>query len=107
MQFKKNLVFMVSLVFLVFTAQLLMGSSFNTYGEYNYNRLKDIASKKGYVRVVVEMNVPDIGPLTAISTGFRTGNRDGDSAFIQAAFEADLALGNAISMTRNITMIVN
>ncbi len=92
---------MVLLGFLVFSAQLLMGSSFNSYEEYNYNRLKDIASKKGYVRVIVEMDVPDIGPLTAISTGFKTGNRDSNSAFIQAAFEADLALGNAISMTRN------
>ena len=104
MRLKKNLLFMVSLVFTLFSAQLLMGSSFNNYEEYNYNRLKDIASKKGYVRVIVEMDVPDIGPLTAISTGFKTGNRDSNSAFIQAAFEADLALGNAISMTRNTVL---
>ncbi len=102
MQFKKSLLLIVSLVFLVFWAQLLMGSQFNNYEEYNYNRLKDIVSKKGYVRVIVEMDVPDIEPLTAISNSYNTGNRD--SAFIQAAFDADLALDNAISMTRNTVL---
>ena len=104
MQFKKNLVLIVSLVLPVVSAQLLIGSQFKNYEEFNHNRLKDIASKKGYVRVIVEMDVPGIETLTAISTGFKTGNRDRDSAFIQAAFDADLALGNAISMTRNTVL---
>jgi len=102
MQFKKNLVFIVLLVSLVFSTQLLVGSQFNNYEEFNYNRLKDIASKKGYVRVIVEMDVPDIEALTAMSTSFKTGDRD--SAVIQAAFDADLALDNAISMARNTVL---
>jgi subtilisin family serine protease len=104
MKLKKNLVLIVSLVFLVVSAQLLIGSQFKNYDEFNYNRLKDIASKKGYVRVIVEMDVPGIETFTALSTSFKTGIRDRNSAFIQAAFDADLALDNAISMTRNTVL---
>jgi subtilisin family serine protease len=102
MQFKRNLMIIVSLVFLVFSAQLLMGSQFNNDEEFDYSRLTDIASKKGYVRVIVEMDVPGIEVLTAVSTRFKTGNRD--IAFIQDAYDADLALDNAISMTRNTVL---
>jgi len=46
--------------------------------------------------------LPDIEVLTAVSTRFKTGDRD--IAFIQDAFDADLALDNAISMTRNTVL---
>ena len=101
MKLQKKLVLLLAVIFIAASTPLLMGTPFNNYEEYNYNLLKEIASKKGFARVIVKMDVPGIEDLTAYSTSFKTGNSAGDYAIKQAAFDADLALDDAISMTRN------
>lgn len=95
------MVLLVALVFIIASTPLLNGSQFNNYDEFNYNRLKQMASTKGYVRVIVEIDVPGIAELTALSTNFKTGNRVGGEFFKQSAFNADLALAETISAARD------
>jgi subtilisin family serine protease len=104
MRVKKNFVFMISLVLMMVSSQLVMGSSFNNYEEYNYDRLKQMAVKKGHVDVIVKMDVPDIEELTAISTNFKTGGMYAEETYRQAAFNADLKLGQAISNTKDAVL---
>jgi hypothetical protein len=101
MRLKKNFVLIMSLVLLVFSSQSLMSTHFNDYEDYNYNRLMEIAGRDGRVDVMVKMDVPNIRELTAISTGFTTGGANIDAAYVQAAFNADLALEQAISNARD------
>lgn len=97
---KKTVGLLVAVLF-VFTTLSLLGSQPTTDNEltYNYNRLMDIANEKGYVRVIVRMNVPDIVELTQRSTVFQTGIQD--QSYIQEAFDADIKLEQAISKTRD------
>jgi subtilisin family serine protease len=81
---------------------LLADSQYRNYEDFKYDQLKKIAAEKGFVRVIVKLDVPDIDALTAASTRFKTGNRD--SAYVQAAYNADLALEEAISYTRNMVL---
>jgi len=101
MRLKKNFVLIMSLVLLVFSSQSLMSTHFNDYEDYNYNRLMGIAGRDGRVDVMVKMDVPNIRELTAVSTGFTTGGANIDAAYVQAAFNADLALEQAISNARD------
>lgn len=101
MRLKKNFVLIMSMVLLVFSSQSLMSTHFNDYEEYNYNRLMRIAARDGHVDIIVKMDVANIRELTAISTGFTTGSAHVDAAYVQAAFNADLALERAISNARD------
>ncbi|UCH95682.1 MAG: S8 family serine peptidase [Candidatus Aminicenantes bacterium] len=104
MKLKKRVIFTFTMVFVVSlmaVTTLLTGSDspFKSYEDYKYDQLKKIASQKGFVRVMVKLDVPDIEALTLMSTGFKTGNAD--ESYIQAAYNADLALEEAISLTRD------
>jgi subtilisin family serine protease len=106
MKSKKNFIFIVPLLFLVlsmFQASWAVqprgtGSAANTY-DAGGDPLMKVLLKKGYVRVMVKLAVPDIEALTAFSTAYPTGNSN--EAYVQAAYEADLALEKAISLTRD------
>jgi subtilisin family serine protease len=100
MKLKKKIIFLLTAVLLVFSTTLLTDSQSRNYEDFKYDQLKKTAAEKGFVRVIVKLDVPDIEALTAASTGFKTGNRD--SSYIQAAYNADLALEHSISQTRNM-----
>ncbi len=102
MKLKKKIIFLVTAVLLVSATMLVTASQSRTYQDFQYDRLKKTAAEKGLARVIVKLAVPDIESLTAASTGFKTGNRD--SAYIQAAYNADLALKESISLTRNMVL---
>lgn len=102
MKLKKKIIFLLMAVLLVSSTTLLTDSQSRTYEDFKYDQLKKTAVEKGFVRVIVKLDVPDIEALTAVSTGFKTGNRD--SAYIQAAYNADLALDETISHTRNMVL---
>lgn len=102
MKLKKKIIFLLTAVLLVSSTSLLMGSQSRTYEDFKYDQLKKTAAEKGFVRVIVRLDVPDIEALTAESTRFKTGNRD--SAYVQEAFNADLALEKSISLTRNMVL---
>jgi subtilisin family serine protease len=102
MKFYNKFIFLLTAVLLVSSTTLLTDSKSSTYNDFKYDQLKKIAAEKGFVRVIVKLDVPDIEALTAESTGFKTGNRD--SSYIQAAYNADLALEEAISHTRNMVL---
>jgi subtilisin family serine protease len=99
MKLQKKLILLVTTV-LLFTSAPLLGSQYKNYEEYNYNRLMQMASELGYVRVIVEMDVPNIEMLTALSTNYKTGLNK-NKTFMQDAYNADLALEKAISTTRD------
>ncbi len=101
MRLKKNFVLIMSMVLLVFSSQSLMSTHFSDYEDYNYNRLMRIAARDGHVDVIVKMDVTNIRELTAISTSFTAGSAYVDAAYVQAAFNADLALEQAISNARD------
>lgn len=102
MQLKKNLVFVVSVILLICSIPLFAGSQVNNYDDYQFSRLAKIAAEKGYVRVIVEFDVPGIDALRAISNSYRTG--DQYKGFFQSAVNADQALGHAISMSRDTVL---
>jgi len=102
MKLKKKIIFLLTAVLLVFSTTLLTDSQSGTYKDFKYDQLKKTAAEKGFVRVIVKLDVPDIEALTALSTGFKTGNKD--SSYIQAAYNADLALEQTISLTRNMVL---
>lgn len=99
MKLKKKVIFLFTAALLVSTATLLLHSQSRTYGDFKYDQLKQIASQKGFVRVIVKMDVPDIEALTVMSTRYKTGSKE--VSHIQEAYNADLALDEAISFTRN------
>ncbi|MCP5107115.1 MAG: S8 family serine peptidase, partial [bacterium] len=84
---------------LVFSTTILTASQVNDYEKFKFDQLKKIASEKGYVRVIIKMDVPDIKALTDMSTSFKTGNSPSNRTFRQAAYNADLGLEYAISLT--------
>jgi subtilisin family serine protease len=102
MKLKKKTIFLLSAVLLVSSTTLLMGSPSRTYEDFKYDHLKKTAAEKGFVRVIVKLDVPDIEALTAVSTSYKTGNQD--SSYVQEAYNADLALADAISLTRNTVL---
>jgi len=102
MKLKKKMIFLLTAVLLVSTTTLLTDSQSRTYEDFKYDQLKKTAADKGFVRVIVKLEVPDIEALTVESTRFKTGSRD--SAYIQAAYNADLALEESISQTRNMVL---
>ena len=104
MKLQKRFVLLLALVFVVSSTPLLTGSQLNNYEEYNYNRLKQMALTNGYIRVIAKMDVPGIEVLTALSTGFKTGNSGKNKVFMQDAFNADLALDEAIAKTRDTVL---
>ncbi|MCU0287346.1 MAG: S8 family serine peptidase [Acidobacteria bacterium] len=104
MRNKKNFVLIMTLFCLLFLSQSLMSTHFKDYEDYNYNRLMRIANSKGHVDIIIKMDVPRISELTAVSNSFTTG-RAGvagtDGAYLQAAYNADLALEQAISNVKD------
>lgn len=97
-----KIIFLLMAVLLVSSTTLLTDSQYRTYKDFKYDQLRKIAAEKGFVKVIVKLDVPDIEALTAASTHYKTGNRD--SAYIQAAYNADLALEEVISHTRNMML---
>jgi len=102
MKLKMKITFLLTAVLLVSSTTLLTDSQYRTYGDFKYDQLGKIAAEKGFVRVIVKLGIPDIEALTAASTRYKTGNRD--SAYIQAAYNADLALEEVISHARNMVL---
>ncbi|MGD2088382.1 MAG: S8 family serine peptidase [Candidatus Aminicenantes bacterium] len=102
MKLKTKIIFLLTAVLLVASTTLLTGSQARTYEDFKYDQLRKTAAEKGFVRVIVKLDVPDIEALTAVSTGFKTGNKD--LSYIQEAYNADLALDEAISHTRNMLL---
>ncbi len=100
MRYIKNALIMISLVFLVLTASPLTGTQTNDYQNFKFNRLGKIAAQDGYVRVIVQMNVPDLVPLTEASVSFKSGFSQ-DKSYVQAAANADIALDMAIAGVRD------
>jgi subtilisin family serine protease len=96
MKSKKNYFFTVSMIFLVLSISLALWAVED--GLYDSSLSKTLL-KKGYAPVMVKLAVPDIEELTALSTAYITGISD--QAYIQAAYDADLSLERAISLTRD------
>jgi len=92
-------IFSAALVFILSSSMLLMGNKFSRYDDFNMNQLKKKADEKGFVRVIIKLDVPNIEALTIQSTGFKTGITD--TTYIQAAIDADLALEEAVSTAGN------
>jgi len=99
MNLKKRATFILTMIFLVSLVIQLAGSPSGTYEEFKYEQLMKAASEKGFIRLIVKLDVPDIEALTALSNSYQTGNTD--DSFVQAAYDADLALEKAISQTSN------
>ncbi len=89
----------VALGFLIASTIWLTGAQIKNDNTFNYNALLETAIEKGLVRVIVEMNVPDMEQLTSVSTNYKTG--EAQKASVQYALDADLALDKAISQKRN------
>lgn len=104
MKLKNNVVFIFSLalVFVFGSSMLLNGAKYSKYDDFRMHQLKKKAAEKGFLRVIVKLDVPDIEELTAQSTSFKTGITD--TTYIQGAFDADLALEEAISITGNTVL---
>jgi subtilisin family serine protease len=102
MKLKKKIIFLLTAVLLVSSTTLLTDSQYRTYEGFKYDQLRKTAAEKGFVRVIVKLDVPDIEALTDASTRYKTGNMD--SAYIQAAYNADLALEETISHSRNMVL---
>jgi hypothetical protein len=98
MKLQTKRLFLLALVFLFFTAPLLTGAQYDNYDEYKLGRLSRIASEKGHVRVIVELDVPNIDKLSRMSSHFKTGMHD--KYLKQNALNADLELSQAISAVR-------
>lgn len=101
MKSQKKTVGLLAAVFLIFSAFSLMGSQPTGNDELTnaYNRLMNMAAEKGYIRVIIKMDVPDIREFTERSSIYQTGIQD--SSYSHEAFNADLALEEAISKTRD------
>ena len=97
MKLKKRVTFMLALVFVISFAVQSKASPTGAYEELKYEQLMSIASEKGYVRLIVKLDVPGIDDLTAVSNSYRTGSSD--QLYIQEAYNADLALEEAITRT--------
>lgn len=97
MQLKKRNIYLTLMIFLVCSTFLLAGFKTSSAELTNHNHLKQKILEKGYVRIIIKLDVPDIGSLTATSTGFLTGILD--ESYSQEAFNADLALEKAIIQT--------
>lgn len=102
MKLKKRIIFLLSAVLVVSSTTLLIALPSKTYEDFKYDQFKKTTAEKGFVRVMVKLDVPNIEALTAVSTSYKTGNQD--SSYIQEAYNADLALAEAISLTRNMVL---
>jgi subtilisin family serine protease len=98
MKLKNNVTLLLSLL-LLFSITLPAGVKYGNYDEFNLDRLKRTATENEFIRIIVKLDVPGIEALTAHSAAFATG--DAVKAHIQAAIDADSALDEAISMTRD------
>ncbi|MCP4151924.1 MAG: S8 family serine peptidase [bacterium] len=95
----KNPVFIGLLLILFFSASMLTGTQFKNYDDLKFQQLNRVAVTRGYVYVVVKLEVPGIEELTEKSRRFRTGLTD--KSLIQSAADADLELETAISDVTN------
>ncbi|MCP5051760.1 MAG: S8 family serine peptidase [bacterium] len=102
MKLQKIITLLMSLALLTISVPVLSGAQPDSYDAYKYQQLLDKAKTRGLVRVLVEMNVPDIEVLTALSTQYRTGQLD--RGLGQTALNADLQLESAISGTRHAVL---
>jgi subtilisin family serine protease len=111
MKIEKKTVFNIVILLLVFTATTLFSSTLD-FDQHNFNQLMRIASQKGFVRVIVQMDVPELQLLTERSNSFHTGFQksvinsqpvDGAQSELrdQIALNADFQLDQAISRSRN------
>jgi subtilisin family serine protease len=98
MKLKINNIFIMTMIFLVFSTLGLTKWQTSSYKDFEYDRLMNTAFQKGFIRVIVQLDVPDIEVLADESRRFKTGIKDDE--YIQRAFNADLALEEAISQSR-------
>lgn len=103
MRSMKNIVIMISLVFLVLAASPIMGSRGGDFEDFKYEQLGKIAAKDGFVRVIVKMDVPDLEPLAEMSRSYMTGFCE-DKGYVQAAADADTNLDTTISQVRDVML---
>ena len=93
---KKQKSIAVIFVLLIFSAAVAPVSSDIVKNEsYTYPDLMKIAEKDGFVRVIIQIDVPGIHELTEKSNRYQTGCSE--TAYVQAAHEADFKLDRAIS----------
>ncbi|MCI0470166.1 MAG: S8 family serine peptidase, partial [Candidatus Aminicenantes bacterium] len=98
MKQKKN-IYLVFTILLLFAAVGWSGDRFAGDKSLEYKDLMNTARANGFVRAIVEFDVPDIYRLTQASTCYQTGCSD--EAEIQAAAAADFELETAISFAAN------
>jgi subtilisin family serine protease len=102
MKLRKNIALFVSIIFFMAASTLLAGSKPISNNANNFQQLLRTAETNGLIRVLVEMNVPNIEELTLLSNQYKTGFRD--HGLSQFALDADLQLENAINGTRETVL---
>lgn len=95
--------FLAALVVLFTATPMLMGSQQENFKEYNISRLQQTIAEKGYVRVMVRLEVPNLEALSFMSSQYKTGNTDINLK--QHAFNADLELADAIGRVRSNVLL--
>jgi subtilisin family serine protease len=98
MKRKKN-IYLIFTIVMLFAAIGWSGDLFAGDKSLEYEYLMSTARTNGFVRVIVEFDVPDIYRLTQASNSYQTGCSD--EADIQAAAAADLDLESAVSYAAN------
>jgi len=97
-QFRKNN-HMVMILIITGFVFLVSGTSLYSEPDQDFHKLLGIAEKDGMVRVIVDMDVPNLEVLTALSNRFRTG--DAGKSKVQYFRNVDLKLEEEITGITN------
>ena len=92
---KKSFTFALAILLCAFLFQAMADDGTVQKNYANFENLKQIANSKGFVRVIVKLNVPGINKLTAASTRFCTVVPGREAAW--GGGLADMELAQAIS----------
>lgn len=95
---RKNKRILMMVVIMGF-AVIISGTKTYSATESNYHKLLTIAKQEGFVRVIIDMHVPNLEELTLLSNRFRTGNAGRFD--IQRSFNVDLRLEEEIAGISN------
>jgi len=100
MKLKKGIILFTILSLTIFTAMAdFSGTKVKTQDEQFMSPLMKQAQTEGFVRVMVEFEVPDLHKLTTASNRYKTGNTE--VSYVQNAYNADLQLENTIAQIRD------
>lgn len=106
MPMNKKSIIWFSVLFIVISTAHVAGLQRGAPAAPQNNDLLQIARSQGSVNIIVRIDVPGIGELTAYSNRFKTGVAD--MAAVQAAVDADLELEQVIStVTQNVLYQLN